>query len=103
MLKKGSTDKFQNVNIEPLLSKNKTWKSKERTKLCEKKLEWSKSHSTPNPRISAILNDTPNSKTKHQIAAAGWKSVSAEIRKKLLLCNILTAELSVVVDATRKT
>ena len=51
--------------------KKQNLKIKRKNEALRKKLEWSKSHSTPNPRISAILNDTPNSKTKHQIAAAG--------------------------------
>ena len=77
-------------------------KIKRKKEVLRKKRQQSKSHLAPNPRISAKLNDTPDSQTKHQIAAAGLKSVPAEIRKKLLLCNSLPVELNAAVDTNKK-
>ena len=69
--------------------------------LC-KKLQQSKSHLTSNPRISSKLNNTPDSQTKHQVTAVGLKSMSAKIRKKLLLYNSLPIELNAAVDTNKK-
>ena len=63
--------------------------------LCKKLL-------TSNPRISSKLNNTPDSQTKHQVTAVGLKSMSAKIRKKLLLYNSLPIELNAAVDTNKK-
>ena len=67
-----------------------------------KKLERSKSHVTPSPRNASRSNDAPNSKTKHQIAAARLKNVSPKIKKRFMLSNVLNAELSVAIDSNKK-
>ena len=69
--KKDSTDRFPNTSTESLLSN-------------KKKLGRSKSHVTPSPQKVSRSNDTPNSKTKHQIAVAGLKNVPADIKKKII-------------------
>ena len=66
--------------------KQENLKIKRKNEALRKKLEWSKSYVTPTPWNGSRSNDTPNSKTKHQIITAGLKNVPPGIKKRLLLC-----------------
>ena len=64
-------------------SRTKTLKNQKKKQGFAEKLEGYKSHVTYSPRNASRSNDTPNSKTKHQIAPTGLKNVLAEIKKKI--------------------